>query len=1024
LRDLERSHNALNISYTFCSARRHLATTFDILKRMVEPHIGRPLTVQDVSCMAALRPKSIRFGYVDSAALRAELRGLEREPRQASGAEIWQPRQLEASEDQVLFFEFIDTELGKAAGCQLQSGWSMKMAAVNQKQLIKMIRWRDEKFRESVDLFVARCLDERKSIEKTLLEASNDHLPTPRHGASERTFSPKLAASVPATIPTDRSSIADIIDELTNSDWYCGQIVKDGRRTLGAREAVYGELTFLLSQELVDALFNVGGVNRFYSHQAEAFNHLYDGHNVVVATSTSSGKSLIYQLPVLHALQMDRNSRAMSVFPTKALAQDQMGRLQKMLAYLPGLDGTMIATLDGDTPMEHRESIRTNARILFTNPDMLHVSILPQEERWRSFLQNLRFFIVDELHSYCGVFGSHVAFVIRRLRRLCAAVGNDRVQFVAFSATMANPEEHFRAVVGVQDVHLVDKDGSPSGPKEFLCWNTPQDMPGNPRSGRASALLECCRLFCQLILRGVRTIAFCRSRVQCESLVGAIKQELTRLGREECARSVMGYRAGYTAEDRRSIEKQMFDGSLLGIVATSALELGIDIGTLDCVLMWGFPHSISNLRQQIGRAGRTFGKDSLAILVGDGAATDQHYMRHPDELFSQQSGLLHIDLENVLVREGHIQCAAAEMPLKPDLDESYFGPGLEDLCRERLVEDGHGFFHSQPRLGPSPALQIDIRDTDSEEKLAIIDITGGKNEVLEELEMWRATFTVYEGGIYLHQGNQYIVRDFQPERQLARVERVQVDWATTPRDYTDIDPIRTEASQSIAGSQARAFYGMVKVEQRVFGFFRKNWRGKIIETVDVDNAPMIRHRKGMWLDVPGEVLDLLRRRLLNVPAAIHAVEHVLMSLIPTCVANNGKPGDVRIDCKNTMVRPSTWEARRKRPGRLAFYDAKGGACGSGMIARAFEFVDVLLQKALERIINCGCDRGQGCLECVASKHCQESNEVVSRGGAMVVIMGLLGQLPDEAELPIGPEDTPTGGDTMTLARTMPADVNG
>lgn len=620
---------------------------------------------------------------------------------------------------------------------------------------------------------------------------------------------------------------------------------------------------------------------------------------------------------------------------------------------------------------------------------------------------------VDELHYYNGLMGSHVAFVMRRLRRICAAIGNRHVKFISCSATVAKPEQHFKTIFGIEDVALVDFDGSPSGRKEFLCWNTPYKDPGDPSSGRGDAKSECARLFCQLMLRGVRVIAFCRVREQCEKLVSAVRHELEHLGRGECVNRVMGYRGGYTAHDRRRIETEMFEGKLMGIVATTALELGIDIGSLDCVLTWGFPYTIANLRQQSGRAGRR-NKDSLSILVGDCFATDQHYMQNPDELFTKPNCELQVDLENMLVREGHIQCAAHEMPINPVTDSRYFGSDLARICSERLSRDENGFYHCHSRFQPSPSRFVSIRDTE-EEHFAIVDISHGRNIVLEELEASRATFTIYDGAIFLHQGETFLVRDFNPDKRMARVEKVKVDWTTKQRDFTDIDPVETEAVKRITGSNCNAYHGAIRIKQVVFGYFKVDRRNRVLDAVHVDNPPVIRHSKGMWLDVPKIALDILVDRRLHVAGAIHAAQHAVMSLMPNFVIS--MPGDVRTECKNSLKEFAKRETQRKRPARLTFYDAKGGAGGSGINTKAFEFVDVLLRQAVERVAGCGCQRG--CVECVASELCHEGNEVMSKAGAEVVLRSLLGMEIDVESLPMGPEEgSPAGVETVVLAEPV------
>ncbi|KAH8889794.1 P-loop containing nucleoside triphosphate hydrolase protein [Thozetella sp. PMI_491] len=1044
-KSLERTHRALNLVFTFCCTRKHIVTTFDTIRSSVESHIKRALAIEDVAAIVALRPDGINFAYVDELMLQIDVKGAEKDDTfktgryRGKGSQAIAPDssvggitgleslgggrdEIEPSGKEVLYFEFIDEDLkrqvqDKKTGeptkpTRMLRNEDLRMPVYSQMQMTNLIEKRNLKFTNAINQFINRCVEERVEPELELKSEAEAYIPQPT--TRESSPPPALTSTLPEAIPKERKSIPEIVQELKDSPWYTGQVVPDGHRVFEAQEPVYGDLNFLMSQDLVNALYNAKGITQFFAHQAEAINALHDGHNVVVATSTSSGKSLIYQLPVLHALEQDHSTRAMYIFPTKALAQDQKRSLKDLMRYMPGLEEMLVETYDGDTPMGERNGIRDEARIIFTNPDMLHITILPQEERWRSFLQNLKYVVVDELHYYNGLIGSHVSFIMRRLRRTCAAVGNRRVKFISCSATVANPEQHFATIFGLDDVHLVDFDGSPSGRKEFLCWNTPYKDPGDPSSGRGSAKFECARLFCQLILRGVRVIAFCKVREQCETLLGAVKHELENLGRAECIARVMGYRGGYTPQDRRQIESEMFEGKLLGIIATTALELGVDIGTLDCVLTWGFPYTIANLRQQSGRAGRR-NKDSLSILVGDCFATDQHYMQNPEELFTQPNAELQVDLENMLVREGHIQCAAYEMPIKPREDAQYFGSDLQEICEERLVGDEEGFFHCHNRFRPQPSKFVTIRDTE-DEHFAIIDISNGRNVVLEELEASRATFTIYDGAIFLHQGNTYLVRDFNPDKGIARVEKVKVEWTTTQRDFTDIDPVATEAIKRIPGSRSSAYHGSIRIKQVVFGYFKVDRKGRVLDAVQVDNPPVIRYSKGMWLDVPRQALEILTQRRLNLAGAIHAAEHAVMSLVPNFVIS--MPGDVRTECKAGLKEFAKTETQRKRPARLTFYDAKGGAGGSGINTKAFEFIDLLLKQALERVLACQCH--QGCIECVCSALCKEANEVMSKAGCEVVLKSLLGEEIDIDALPMGPEDlSPAGVETVVIARPVP-----
>ncbi|KAI1176939.1 hypothetical protein F4777DRAFT_544025 [Nemania sp. FL0916] len=1043
--ELEKTHRALNLVFTFCSTRKHLATTFDTIRSAVESHTKRKLTIEDVAAIVAIRPEGIYFGYVDELMLQTDIKGAERDMTFKTGrlkhittqgpapdASVGgltgmddlasrHPDELPPSGNEVLFFEFVDDDLKR----QVQSRKSgepvnpsrrlrdedLKMPVYSQKQMTVLIEKRNQKFSNAISAFINRCVAEKFDPEVMLRQEAEAYIPAPSQSGLT-TPQPELSV-IPKSIPKDRKSIPEIVQELKDSSWYTGQIVPDGHRLFDAQEPVYGDLDFVLSQDMVNALYNAKGITQFYAHQAEAINSLQAGRHVVVSTSTSSGKSLIYQLPVLHRLEQEPSTRAMYIFPTKALAQDQKRSLKDMLGYLTGLEGVLVETFDGDTPMQERNQIRDEARIIFTNPDMLHITILPQEDRWRSFLRNLRFVVVDELHYYNGLMGSHVAFIMRRLRRICAAVGNRHVRFISCSATVANPEEHFKTIFGIDDVHLIDFDGSPSGRKEFLCWNTPFRDPGDPSSGRSSALAECARLFCQLILRGVRVIAFCRVRKQCEELVTATRSELESLGRPECVSRVMGYRGGYTAQDRRRIETEMFEGKLMGIIATTALELGVDIGTLDCVITLGFPYTIANLRQQSGRAGRR-NKDSLSILVGDGFPSDQHYMQNPDELFTKPNCQLQVDLDNMLVLEGHVQCAAFEMPIRPAEDAHYFTPDLAKLSEERLIKDDLGFYHCHDRFRPTPAKFVAIRDTE-DDHFAIVDISHGKNTVLEELEASRAFFTLYDGAIFLHQGNSYLVRDFQPDRKVAKVERVKVEWTTQQRDFTDIDPVECEAIRKIPGSLSRAFHGAIRITHNVFGYFKVDKRRRILDAVQVDNPPIIRNSKGMWLDVPKRALEILVDRHLHVAGAIHSAEHAIMSLMPNFVIS--MPGDVRTECKVGLKEFAQKETSRKRPARLTFYDAKGGPNGSGISTKAFEFIDVLLVQALERVQHCHCE--SGCPECVCSELCKEANEVMSKAGSSVILKTLLNMEIDVDALPMGPEElSPAGIETVVLAKPV------
>lgn len=1033
LQKLRQTYRALNIVYTFCCTRKHLATTIDNMKTAIEGHIKRELLTQDIAQIKALLPEAISFGYVDAVTLQVAILG-DGDDMKTKGHQYGVTKlpntffedgndsSIVKSKD-LLLFEFIDGDLKRQVS-DAKTGEAtnpsrklreedLKIPVYSQKQMTKLIEKRNRKFDSAVSSFMGRCAVSSTDAVEALCSIAEAHLPIITDKLAS-TLAP-IRKPLPSLIPLERQAITEIINEIKCMEWYSGQIVTDGHRVFEAQKAIFGDLNFQLSQNVVDALFNVKNITRLYSHQAEAINNLYEGYNVIISTSTNSGKSLIYQIPMLHELELDSNSRGMYIFPTKALAQDQKRSMKELLDFMPGLEDLVVDSFDGDTTMYDRDLIRENGRIIFTNPDMLHITILPQEEKWRTFFQNLKLVVVDELHVYNGLFGSHVALIMRRLQRVCAAYGNGHIKFISCSATVANPEEHMRTIFGVQKIRLTKSDGSPSGRKEFICWNTPFKDPLDPTSGRGDVVAESAKLLCQLILRGVRVIAFCRVRKQCEILIRAVRAEALSLDKGDMAARIMGYRGGYAPQDRRRIEKEMFEGKLLGIIATNALELGVDIGTLDAVITVGFPYTIANLRQQSGRAGRR-NKDSLSVLIGDSFPTDQYYMDNPEEIFTKPNCELQVDLENLLALEGHVQCAAFEMPIRPQEDEVYFGEQLLEIAEKRLVKDSLGFYHCNDRFRPFPSKYVNIRDTE-DGHFVVIDVTEGRNAVLEEVEPSRAFFTIYEGGIFLHQGQTYLVKEFSPELRMAKVSLVKVDWTTQQRDYTDIDPIETEAIRQIPNSLSRAFYGVIRIRAVVFGFFKVDKRGRILDAVQVDNPPIEILSKGMWLDIPKSALDILKNRGMNIAGAIHAAEHAILSLMPQFVVS--MPGDVRTECKVALKEFAKKETSRKRPARVTFYDAKGGAGGSGISTKAFEFIDLLLLRACDRVGSCHCL--EGCVECVCSERCKENNVIISKAGGEVILKCLLGR---EGEicietLPRGDEEVvPAGVETVCEAEEI------
>lgn len=1090
---LEEVFKALNTVYAFCSARKHLATTFDTMRSSVEALTGRELEVHHIAQLKSLLPDLISFAYVDSDVLDVHLDGVAAEgisearkkammrraetdsafeeaarlieldsaehtasigepamtgdappldvnsvgqdSTEAGGSTVikpaGQPQQellpsVAALQQQsksitsakrrrqdgyVLLFEFKDGTLegpkytargrpGMRRGPQRNPDNEKRNPPMNAlpstKSMKRLIDKRNAKFEDAVCELLSACHAKGEDSVELLVSAANDHVPIDPQTAErpmlgETPQKKRIRLEHLMNNPDQRPAISEVIDEMRLAPWWCDQIVPGGHRVIDARSAQFDGLTFVLSQELVNALWSTRKIENFYTHQAEALNALDEGLNVIVSTSTSSGKSLIYQVPIVRALEVDVNATGMFIFPTKALAQDQKRSLQDLISHHELLDETQlpVATYDGDTPKDMRQDIREKASVIFTNPDMLHQSVLPNEHQWRRFLRGLKYVVVDELHTYNGLFGAHVSLIMRRLRRICTALGNRHVQFISCSATVANPREHMQTLFGIQDVEVIREDGSPCGKKEWLIWNPPLIDDKDPKQGRVSAYAEVSKIFRHLVERGVRTIIFTKVRRTCEIVISQIRNDLLLEHRHDVVEKVMSYRSGYSPEDRRKIEQDMWKGSLLGIVATSALELGIDIGALDAVIMLGFPYSISSLRQQSGRAGRRL-KDSLTVLCCDPFPMDQHYARFPDDVFNQPDAALSVDLSNDFVVESHLQCAAEEMPIHPADDRTYFGDHILELCKSRLVPDDDGFYHCRNELRPNPARQVAIRGA-RQLTYCYIDATPGRRggaRVMEEVEIERAIFEAFEGAVFMHQGLSFICKEISHDTRIAKMVQADVNFHTRPRDHTDIDAVETHRIRALKGTVCRAYYGKVTTTVHVWGYFKVDRRANILDAVDVDCPPFVQDTKGFWLDVPMWIIHELTAKEINAAAAIHAAEHALLSLTPMFVVSLA--GDVRTECKIAEREyQKSKVTQRKRPARLIFYDTPGQ--NSGICEKAFSHLDGLIRIAVAVIEACPCL--DGCPGCITSQICKYANQVTSKMGALGVLRGLIGLEP-------------------------------
>lgn len=759
-----------------------------------------------------------------------------------------------------------------------------------------------------------------------------------------------------------RSGVGQFVQYLTERPFYQGQIVHVER--LPARKARYGRLRRGLPVPLQQALDDIG-VRRFYVHQTEAINAAREGHNVVVATSTASGKTLVYNVPVLEAIVSIPQARALYLFPTKALAQDQLRALSELTQ--GQLRGVRFATYDGDTPKSDRARIRKRAAVILTNPDMLHVGILPNHNLWSQFFANLKYVVIDEAHVYRGVFGSQVANVLRRLRRICRFYGADP-QFICCSATIANPEQHVQRLTAAPTV-VIDDDGSPSGEKLFVLWNPP--FLDETRTSRRSANMEATNLFVQLVEHGLRNITFVKARKIAELILMYARD---RLDKEAPALKslIHSYRAGYLPQERRRIERDLFDGRLLGVTATNALELGVDIGSLDATVQVGYPGTIASTWQQAGRAGRGV-RESLSVLIGLDGPLDQYFMRHPEELFGRSHEHALIDPDNVYILEKHLPCAAYELPITTR-DEALFGPGFVEaminLERNRVLEYRSERWYY--RGFDYPAQAVSIRSI-GEGRYRLINQESG--EQIEEIEAATAFMRVHPGAIYLHQGESYLVTELDQMNQIARARRIDVNYYTEPRQINDVRIIDTVDRREAGATTAH--FGKMAVTEHVIGYRKKQqFTETMLGEEFLDLPPTHFETTGMWWDIPPDVIEAVRRRKLDFLGGIHAAEHAAIGILPLfAMCDRWDIGGLSTPNYADTGRP-----------QIFIYDGYPG--GVGIAEKGYELLIGLWQATLEAIQDCPCEGG--CPSCIQSPKCGNNNEPLDKEAAIVILRGLLG----------------------------------
>jgi DEAD/DEAH box helicase domain-containing protein len=752
---------------------------------------------------------------------------------------------------------------------------------------------------------------------------------------------------------------------LTSKTGYEGQVVYT--EYLPRREARHAPLEHPLAGDLRECL-QENSLLPLYSHQAAAVDRALAGGNVMVATSSASGKTLCYNIPVMEAVSRDPYGCALYLFPTKALAQDQLRTLHQVFGPLIAPDAT--ATFDGDTPQAERARIRKKARIVLTNPDMLHVGILPNHASWSRLLRNLKYVVIDEAHTYRGVFGSNVSGVLRRLRRLCRYYGS-RPVFICCSATIANPGEHAERLVG-EPFAVVDDDGSPYGGKEFVFWNPP--IIDDARSVRRSANSEAADLFAELVSNGIRTLTFARTRRLTELIYNYTKQRLAEID-AALARKIKPYRAGYLPRERRQIERELFSGELTGVIATNALELGINIGDLDATVLSGYPGSISSTWQQAGRSGRGQGR-SISFLIGLNSPLDQYFMRHPDAFFGQSFENALINPNNQYILREHLPCAAWELPLT-DGDRDFFGFAFERerdfLAAQGVLKERKSRWYPSPSVA-YPAQRINIRAT-SADSYALIDTSAGA--LLETIEASVAFFQIHKGAIYLHQGESYLVHELDLVSHTAYAAPTSVKYYTQTKELHDLRILQVKSKKTVGRTDV--YLGEVEVSVNVVGCIRKlQFSEEVVGEEPLDLPPLVFPTVALWFDLPDDITARLAAQQLNFAGGLHAAEHAAIGMLPLfALCDRNDIGGV-----STPRHADTGKAQ------IFIYDAYPG--GIGIAEKGYDLIRQLWQATLNNISECPCQ--SGCPSCVQSPKCGNNNKPLDKKGAELILKSLIEEM--------------------------------
>jgi len=705
-----------------------------------------------------------------------------------------------------------------------------------------------------------------------------------------------------------------------------------------AREGQYAPLPEDIHPKLKEALASKG-ISRLYTHQREAYDLIRAGKNVCVVTPTASGKTLCYNLPVLDTVLKDPESRALYIFPTKALAQDQLAELQDLKK--KGGFALESFTFDGDTPPSKRRLAKEVGQIIITNPDMLHQAILPHHPTWVKLFSGLRYVIVDEMHGYRGVFGSHVTNVLRRLVRLARFYGASP-QFIMASATIANPGELAEAMVGAP-CEVVDKNGAPSSEKILVFWNPPALTPDG--SVRQSAIDAASKIASKFIAAGVQTIVFARSRIAVELLVQYLRDSYRERFQKD---RIRGYRGGYLPNERREIEKGLREGEIIGVAATNALELGIDIGSLDCAVLAGYPGTIASTWQQAGRAGRRSGV-AAAILVAGPGPLDQFIVRNPDYFFGQSAEYALINPDNPYILGEHVKCAAYELPFRDSEEGRLFAERdvsayLEQLKDQGILNHSGGRWHWSSDSFPAAGVSLRSASTDN---FVVIDETDGGAEVIGEVDWFAAPMLIHEQAIYMHQGQQYHVNRLDYDAKKAYVKKVKVDYYTDANLAVGIRVMTVDKEDDEGFFRPK--FGEVSVTALATIYKKvKMYTNENVGWGQIAIPEMNLHTQGMWFTLPGHVVSSMNPRLVG--GVLSGLANVILKIAPLFLMCDKNDLGVAVEVRSPHDGKPT----------VYMYDSYPG--GVGLSEKAYSLLPHILKAGLELISACDCL--DGCPGCV------------------------------------------------------------